>query len=64
MLHLIVSFILQFRFGFFLPFLVDMLQLGSGCPQNFADPDPGSQKLADPTDMDAKQWLVQFLIRH
>ena len=35
---------------FFLQFLVDILPLGSGSvdPHIFADPDPGSQNLADP----------------
>jgi len=34
--------------------LVDFLPLGSGSvdPHIFADPDPGSQNLADPTDPD------------
>ena len=38
----------------FLQFLVDILPLGSGSvdPHIFADPDPGSQNLADPTDPD------------
>jgi hypothetical protein len=37
-------------------FLVDILPLGSGSvdPHIFADPDPGSQNLADPTDPDPK----------
>ena len=48
---------------FFLQFLVDILPLGSGSvdPHIFADPDPGSQNLADPTDPspdpDPKHWL-------
>ena len=39
---------------FFLQFLVDILPLGSGFvdPHIFADPDSGSQNLADPTDPD------------
>ena len=46
---------------FFLQFLVDILPLGSGSvdPHIFADPDPGSQNLADPTDPDPKHWLTQ-----
>ena len=38
--------------------LVDILPLGSGSvdPHIFADPDPGSQNLADPTDPDPKHW--------
>jgi len=35
---------------FFLQFLVDILPLGSGDPHIFAEPDPGIQNLADPTD--------------
>ena len=40
----------------FLQFLVDILPLGSGSvdPHIFADPDPGSKNLADPTDPDPK----------
>ena len=40
----------------FLQFLVEILPLGSGSvdPHIFADPDPGSQNLADPTDRDPK----------
>jgi len=43
---------------FFLKFLVDILLLGSGSanPHIFADPDSGSQNLADPTDPDPKHW--------
>ena len=26
-------------------------------PHTFADPDPGSQNLADPTDPDPKHWF-------
>ena len=39
---------------FFLQFLVNILPLGSGSvdPHIFADPDPGSQNLADSTDPD------------
>ena len=39
---------------FFLQFLVDILPLGSGSvdPHIFADPDPGSQNLADPMNPD------------
>ena len=46
-----------------LQFLVDILPLGSGSvdPHIFADPDPGSQNLADPTDPDPdpdpKHWF-------
>ena len=41
---------------YFLQFMVDILPLGSGSvdPHIFADPDPGSQSLADPTDPDPK----------
>ena len=41
----------------FFPFLVNnILPLGSGSvdPHIFADPDPGSQNLADPMDPDPK----------
>ena len=40
----------------FLQFLVDILPLvfGSVDPHIFADPEPGSQNLADPTDADSK----------
>ena len=43
-----------------LQFLVDFLPLVSGSvePHIFADPDPGSQNLADPTDPDPKHWLL------
>ena len=36
----------------------DILPLGSGSvdPNIFADPDPGSQNLADATDPDPKDW--------
>ena len=46
---------------FFLQFLVDILPLGSGSvdPHIFADPDPGSQNLADLTDPDPKHWFPQ-----
>jgi len=37
-------------------FLVDILPLDPD-PYIFADPDPGSQNLADPTDPDPKHWL-------
>ena len=51
---------------FFLQFLVDILPLGSGSvdPHIFADPDPGSQNLADPTDPDPdpKHWFKAYLI--
>ena len=44
----------------FLQFLFDILLLQSGSvdPDIFADPDPGSQNLADPTnpDPDTKHW--------
>ena len=41
-------------------FLVDILPLGSGSVDShiFADPDPGSQNLADPTDPDPKHWSI------
>ena len=43
----------------FLQFLIDILPLGSGSVDLhiFADPDPGSQNLADPTDPDPKHWF-------
>jgi len=45
-----------------LQFLVDILPLGSGSldPHNFADPDPGSQNLADPADpnSDPKHYII------
>jgi len=37
---------------FFFEILVDILPLGFGSVGIFADPDPGSQNLADPTDSD------------
>ena len=39
--------------------MVDILPLGSGSvdPHIFADPDPGSQNLADPTDPDPNHCL-------
>ena len=42
--------------SFVLPFLVDILFLGSRSvdPQLFADPDSGSQNLANPTNPDPK----------
>jgi len=42
-----------------LQFLVDILPLESGSvdPHIFADPDPGSQNLADPMDPDPKHWV-------
>ena len=44
------------RVNFFWEFLVDILPFGSGSvdPYIFADPDPGSQNLADSTDPDPK----------
>ena len=49
---------------FLLQFLVDILPLGSESvdPHIFADPDPGSQNLADPTDPDPKHWDKLFVI--
>ena len=43
-------------------FLVDILPLGSGSvdPHIFADPDPGSQNLADPTDPNPKHWILEL----
>ena len=43
----------DFDFSFFWQFLIDILPLGSESvdPHIFADPDPGSQNLADP-----KHW--------
>ena len=29
-------------------------------PHNFADPDPGSQNVADPTDLNPKQWFIDL----
>ena len=48
----------------FLQFLVDILLLGSGSvdPHILADPDPGSQNLADPTDPDPKHWMYLFTL--
>ena len=48
------------RVNFFLQFLVDILPLRSGSVdlQIFADPDPGSQNLADPTDPDPKLLVI------
>ena len=42
----------------FLQFLVDILSLESGSVDShiFADPDPGSQNLVDPTDPDPKHF--------
>ena len=49
-----------------LQFLVDILPLGSGSvdPHIFADPDPGSKNLADPTDPDPKHCfnLIIYLV--
>ena len=38
--------------------MVDILPLGSGSvdPQTNADPDPGNQNIADPTDPVRKHW--------
>ena len=41
----------------FLQFLVDILSLGSMDSHIFVDPDPGTQNLADPTDLDPKHWM-------
>ena len=48
--------------NFYLQFLVNILPLGSGSvdPHIFADPDPGSQNLADPMDPDPKHWVTQI----
>ena len=45
----------------FLHFLVDILPLGSGSVDShiFVDPDPGTQNLADPTDLDPKHCKGQ-----
>jgi len=42
--------------------LVDILPLGSGSvdPHIFADPDQGSQNLADPPDLDPKHCLLDI----
>ena len=52
--------VLRVKF-YFLQFLVVILHFGSGSvdPHIFADPDPGSQNLADPVDPvpDPKHWL-------
>ena len=47
---------------FFFQFLVDILSLGSGSvdPHIFADPDPGSQNHADPTDPDPEHWTLAY----
>ena len=44
-------------------FLVDFLPFGSRSvdPHIFADPDPGSQNLADPTDPDPKHWFCSYV---
>ena len=46
----------------FLQYLVDIVSLGSGPvdPHMFADPDPGSQNLADPTDPYSKHCFFLF----
>ena len=46
---------------FFLQFLVDILPFGSGSvdPHIFADPERGSQNLADPTDPDPKHYFYK-----
>ena len=46
----------QYKRCSFFQFLVDILPLRSGSvdPHIIADPDPGSQILADPTDPDPK----------
>ena len=43
--------------------MVDILPLGSGSvdPHIFADSDPGSQNLADPTDPDPKHWYLYII---
>jgi len=43
----------------FLQFLVDIFPLESGPVDlhTFADPEPGSQNLANPTDSDPKHWF-------
>ena len=46
---------------FFFHFLVNILPLGSVDPHIFADPDPGSQNLADPTDPDPKHCSKSFI---
>jgi len=48
---------------FLLQFLVNILPIGSGSvdPHNLADPDLGSQTLADPTDPDPKHCFRSFL---
>ena len=33
-------------------------------PHIFADPDPGSQNLADPTDPDPKHWFIRTKINN
>ena len=48
--------VLRVKIFLLLQFLVDILPFGSGSvdPHIFADPDPGSQNLADPKDPDPK----------
>ena len=55
---IVQTWVLRVKF-IFLQFLVDILPLGSGSvdPHIFADLDPGSQNLADPTDPDSKHWF-------
>ena len=68
-LFLFFSFFNSSDFGFeskrfLFQLFVDILTLESGSvdPHIFADPDPGSQYVEDPTDPDLKHCLV--LIRH
>ena len=51
--------------NFFLQFLVDIFSLESGSvdPHIFADPDPGSQNLADPTDPDPYPTHWKLLLK-
>ena len=55
LLSIVQIWVLRVKF-FFLQFLVDILSLGSGSVDThiLADPDPGSQNLADPMDPDPK----------
>ena len=53
MLKLVNSLDLRVKSSLFLQLFVDIFPLGSGSvdPHIFADPDPGSQHLTDPTDL-------------
>ena len=59
----IISLLSAVTFGliFFCRFLILTLRSGSEDPHNFADPDPESKNVADPTDPDPKLYL-RFII--